>query len=602
MLAVNADLCFGETSIEVSDDVPEIPEGFCARVSFPVLALLDTPTSDGRVIASAGFSHRQLPLPIMLKDMFTATGAHDRARLCGSLRHIEVNDKVVSGWGYLLDTQSGRDAEMYLRTGAIRGVSADLADATMEPIGGTVGDGIRLSISKSRLSAATLVPIPAFAEAHGKIDTPPLVAAAALVSGITRPREWFADPKLEKPTGVTVTPEGRVFGHVALLGQCHVGYPGCRTAPPDDDFAEFYGGGGVECDNGEFVRTGTIFIGGPHADGQMSGDEAMRFYSDTSYAWADVVVGYDKFGVWCAGAMRPEVSDALAYHAKASALSGHWSPAKNGPRKGKLTLRAILSCNSPGFPVAQSESLVAAGPPPNSSLRQGGAVSEESPNEATVATQTESSTFAPVQVKPYYRNGKLVRGYRRSGGVGVPDRLDRSRSSEARTADSADRAPSQQAQRPPRSSAQMRNESVSRRSTRTADSNDRAPETQQDRYRRMSERTSRDRRAAQAKLRAKTYADEIVKKAVAKEIARQEAVGAKDAEAILAVEKGAKIVADQIAGERLKRELDRIKNATKKTPPKKAAAKKAPAQKKRSGIAGFIRDLVERLPFEETAI
>ena len=46
-----------------------------------------------------------------------------------------------------------------------------------------------------------------------------LIAAAAPVAP---PASWFDQPKFSGPTPLTITPEGRVYGHAALWGTWHI--------------------------------------------------------------------------------------------------------------------------------------------------------------------------------------------------------------------------------------------------------------------------------------------------------------------------------------------------------------------------------------------
>jgi hypothetical protein len=43
---------------------------------------------------------------------------------------------------------------------------------------------------------------------------------------------WFRNPHLDGPTPLTVTDDGRVYGHLALWGTCHTGFDGVCIEPP----------------------------------------------------------------------------------------------------------------------------------------------------------------------------------------------------------------------------------------------------------------------------------------------------------------------------------------------------------------------------------
>ena len=164
---------------------------------------------------------------------------------------------------------------------------------------------------------------------------------------------------------ITVTEDGRIFGHLAPWGVCHTGVTGqCITAPHSKDgYAHFKRGQHVITAEGESVRVGVITAGVGHAStrGGISASQAMAHYDNTALAVADVNVGEDDFGIWVAGAIRPEATDEQVRMLRASSLSGDWRNMGGG-----LELVAALCVNQPGFPLAvvasgQVDSLVASG-------------------------------------------------------------------------------------------------------------------------------------------------------------------------------------------------------------------------------------------------
>jgi hypothetical protein len=87
---------------------------------------------------------------------------------------------------------------------------------------------------------------------------------------------------------------------------------------------------------------------------------------------ADVAAGEDAFGIWVAGALRPDATPEQVRALRASAPSGDWRPIG-----GRLELVAVCQVNVPGFPVARAcvasgslTALVAAGARPLAELRQ----------------------------------------------------------------------------------------------------------------------------------------------------------------------------------------------------------------------------------------
>ncbi|HZX40785.1 MAG TPA: hypothetical protein VFE93_03035, partial [Myxococcaceae bacterium] len=183
--------------------------------------------------------------------------------------------------------------------------------------------------------------------------------------GFCAPSEWFRDPGFDRPTPLTVTDEGRVFGHLAQWGVCHVGFDGVCVDPPksNTDYAYFLTGE-VNTDAG-VIPVGNITMDGPHAPLRMNARPAMAHYDNTCTVVADVTCGEDDHGIWVAGWVRPGTTDEQRYALRASGgLSGDWRTVNGHPKE----LIAALAVNSGGFPVPRvgvengvQVSLVAAG-------------------------------------------------------------------------------------------------------------------------------------------------------------------------------------------------------------------------------------------------
>jgi hypothetical protein len=208
-----------------------------------------------------------------------------------------------------------------------------------------------------------------------------LVASGA---GPTRPpAAWFENPNFTAGDGrlveildrrgeralggkfacpLTITDDGRVYGHLAPWGVCHIGKPGCVTAPESkSDYAYFKRGQHVVTAEGEKVRVGTLTVDVGHADVHSSSTEAMAHYDNIATAAADVNAGEDEYGIWIAGAIRPTATEEQIRALRASSISGDWRGLG-----GSLELVAALAVPVPGFPHAmvagaEQEALVAAG-------------------------------------------------------------------------------------------------------------------------------------------------------------------------------------------------------------------------------------------------
>jgi len=184
--------------------------------------------------------------------------------------------------------------------------------------------------------------------------------ASLAASGPWRPpAAWFADPKLSVPTPITITDSGRIYGHAAQWGTCHVGYADTCVQPPREDAHPYYMTGEVVCDDGTPVAVGQITVGTGHAPLHLGAGPAAEHYDNTGHAVADVAVGNDRHGIWVAGAIRPGADPDLVHQLRAAGqVSGDWR--RIG---GQLRLVGLLAVNVPGFPVPKMRARVASGQP-----------------------------------------------------------------------------------------------------------------------------------------------------------------------------------------------------------------------------------------------
>jgi hypothetical protein len=179
------------------------------------------------------------------------------------------------------------------------------------------------------------------------------------------PRAWFDNPHLTVPMNVVVTDEGRVYGHAAHWGECHIGHPDlCVTAPYEDEHPYFMTGE-IVCSDGKRVHVGQITIGTGHAPLAYDARRAAEHYDNTGAAVADVAVGNDTYGIWVAGAVR-DIDDRKARELRAAGkVSGDWRRIA-----GDLRLVGLLAVNVAGFQTPKARlagskqlALVAAGQP-----------------------------------------------------------------------------------------------------------------------------------------------------------------------------------------------------------------------------------------------
>jgi hypothetical protein len=183
---------------------------------------------------------------------------------------------------------------------------------------------------------------------------------------VNPPEDWFENPQLDEPTPLTVDDDGRVYGHIATRDVAHIGLPGRVKAPVSKSNYAYFKTGQLVTASGKKVNVGQLTLAGGHAPLQADAASAVAHYDNTASAAADVNCGDDKWGIWVAGALRPEVTPSQLRTLRASAPSGDWRPIN-----GNLELVACCQVNVPGFPVVRARvasgaitSLVAAGAGP----------------------------------------------------------------------------------------------------------------------------------------------------------------------------------------------------------------------------------------------
>lgn len=229
-------------------------------------------------------------------------------------------------------------------------------------------DEVRVTTS-ARIRAATIVAIPAFAEAKISADAPAEAAEAAVVAEAEAivaagaltdpPAAWFTAPLLSGPTALTITDEGRIYGHLATWGTCHIAHPKTCVSPPRSasNYA-YFRTGLLRTREGSDVAVGHVTLDTRHADTVrlLSAAQAQAHYENTGSVVADVAVGEDSYGIWVSGAVRPHLTEAQMRSLRSAPLSGDWREVR-----GALELVAALAVNVPGFPIPRPAGLVASG-------------------------------------------------------------------------------------------------------------------------------------------------------------------------------------------------------------------------------------------------
>lgn len=308
---------------------------------------------------------------IPLRWMPADIGGHDGAIVVGLITSCtRMEDGAIYGEGFIdLSISAGFQVCCLMESGLVGGVSVDLDDVVVSP-----EDNGRLNIMSGRIRGATLVDIPAFADArialradmagrNYRAEAQQALTAAAPLAAVREaipvepPVAWFDDPQLAGPTALTFTDEGRVYGHIATWGTCHTGYPGaCVTPPRSAANYSWFRTGILTTSEGIEMPVGHITIGTGHAPHRMGAAPALAHYDNTGTVAADVAAGEDEHGIWVAGALRPNLSPEQIRELRSAPMSGDWRAVG-----GNLELMAVLGVNLPGFPVPRPQALVASG-------------------------------------------------------------------------------------------------------------------------------------------------------------------------------------------------------------------------------------------------
>ena len=359
-----------------------------SKFFIPMLVPEGAESGDGRKFESGAISMRDLPVPL-LWQIKTGSG-HDGSVVVGRIDYIErVEGGLGNAYGVFDTGPYGREAERLVRHGFLRGVSVDLDQfeakeekpKKLEKIEENADDGEvmgkdKLTITKARIMAATIVAKPAFQECSIELqnegdqeetvtpedgvyeesmedfaDLEPIAASGFLKQEIPMipPADWFKDPGLSKPTPLTIDDNGHIYGHIAAWNVNHIGLPRATKPPRSRSKYAYFHTGVLRCEDGTDIPVGQLTLAGGHAPLNADAKSAAKHYDDTASAVADIHVGEDEYGIWCAGSLRPDLEEMQIRALRASAPSGDWRPIN-----GSLELVAICQVNVPGFPTARA--------------------------------------------------------------------------------------------------------------------------------------------------------------------------------------------------------------------------------------------------------
>ena len=408
-----------EDSKPVGDTVPEPDPAPTPDASAPapdgrwegVIAREGEMTGDGRLIESGALRWDDLPIP--LRVAFKDVGGHDGAEVCGRIESVERRDSgdIYATGTFDLGSAVGTEACRQVGEQMSNGVSIDTDDVTFrimakadmpeadvadpgdesDPEGRVKVAAMSSSdelmvIESARLRAATLVAVPAFATARvyaagqapstsetserganaeseaemaRSADADPLSRDSLTAAAIPTapPEAWFKDPQLTGPTALVVEDNGRVYGHIAVWGTCHIGQVGkCVEPPTSPSNYAYFRTGVLRTAEGTSVAVGHLTMGTGHAGPRDSANAAAEHYDNTGTVFSDVAAGEDAHGIWVAGSLRPGITAEQVRVARSAPISGDWRTIR-----GSLELVGALAVNVPGFPVPRPRGLLASG-------------------------------------------------------------------------------------------------------------------------------------------------------------------------------------------------------------------------------------------------
>jgi 2'-5' RNA ligase len=372
----------GESVPDVAEPIPDIPIDL-PRAMWPegsfeaIITVEGLETGDSRAFLPGSLT--VAPGPWLEFNWQPRLGeGHNDALLVGRLDEVwRTDDGVIMARGrFDVNGENAQEPMRQVREGFLKGVSVDVDTAVAEQFyDDPDSDEATFTLYHSaRIRGATLVTYPAYVETQiwmteGTPMTAPMTAAL-VASGepvvacgcgdsyAPPPDEVFENPNFTRLTPVTITDDGRYFGHAAEWSSCHTGIQGtCRTPPREGDHAYFRLGEVITA-SGASVAVGHITMGIGHAPttAGFSAAAAIEHYDNTDAVVADVVSGEDAFGIWFSGRIRPGVTEEQRANLRSATLSGDWRSFG-----GKLRLVAMLAVNVPGFPVPRLSTATSGG-------------------------------------------------------------------------------------------------------------------------------------------------------------------------------------------------------------------------------------------------
>lgn len=397
----------------MDDEMPSrAPDsGYATQRWEGTLAIEGVETGDGRMFALESLTWRDLPVPLMYQKVTSHGGVDDVTVNVGSIDEIWRDGNLLWGRGRLdMEDPNGVEVERKMRQGFLRGVSIDadsIKEADVEFVWaprdpGAADDPLRdlfaapelTRYHKGRISAATVVNIPAFQEAKlflvdaatgalvaagseapelaeeipVELVADPVEAVAALAAAaytIEIPdlptADMFEEPDELPPIGALwVTAQGRIFGLVGPGDTAHRSFRDQRITIPmgNVDYTAWMNRPTIVA-GGQRVATGVITMNCGHASplGPLDPGERMKHYDNSCSIAAVVAVGESKRhgAPWISGVLMPMDAEQVQ-RLMACQLSGDWAPHREKP--GWREFVAALAVPVPGFARATKARVV----------------------------------------------------------------------------------------------------------------------------------------------------------------------------------------------------------------------------------------------------
>lgn len=185
------------------------------------------------------------------------------------------------------------------------------------------------------------------------------VTAGLVASSVVYDTADFTMPEPDELTALTVTDDGRVYGHLAQAESCHIGFADVCVSPPTSatGYAYFHQGE-ISTTDGP-LPVGKLTLGTGHAGMRQAARAAAEHYDNTGTAVAVVRCTDGLWGPWLSGRILPGIDDDRIDELRRSGVSGDWRSIQRGSNN--LELVAVLAVNVPGFPVPRTRALAASG-------------------------------------------------------------------------------------------------------------------------------------------------------------------------------------------------------------------------------------------------